>query len=503
MRTKIKFLLPLAAMTAFAACSKNEDKAPETPITEDPATFDVLGSIDIGEKGAAEISAYDPATKRLFVVKNDGANMIKVLDLSDPAKIVDLHKDILTTGGNVNSLSVSNGKLAAAIEASNKTLAGRVDVFNTSTHALIKSIPTGALPDMVTFSPDGKFILTANEGEPLPDYSADPFGSVSIISVDENYAVKQLDFSGFASQEAALRGKGFRIFGPNTAFGQDIEPEYITVAPDSKTAWVTLQENNAIAKIDLTSKTITDILPLGFKDYDTDANAIDVSDKDGVTAFKKVPVKGMYQPDAIAVLQTGGVPYLFTVNEGDVREWGAYAENVRIKDLPLDPAVFPNAADLKKETALGRLYVTKTLGDANNDGLYEALYSFGARSFSIWNGNTGAQVYDSRNELDVKAKEAGIYDDARSDDKSIEPEGIALGTMGDKTIAFVGLERVDAVAIYDVTNPVSPRFLNIVKTGDAPEGVLFVDAKNSPNKKSLLIVSSEDDGVIKVFAPKR
>ncbi len=502
MRSNIKFLLPLAAMTAFAACSKNDHPAPEAPIKEDPATFAEIGTIDIGEKGAAEISAYDPSTKRLFVVKNDGTNMIKVLDLTDPTKIVDLHKDIFTTGGNVNSVAVSNGKLACAVEAASKNLAGRVEVYNTGTYALIKSVPTGAMPDMVTFSPDGKYILTANEGEPLPDYSADPAGTVSIISVDENYTVKHLDFSGFATQEAALRLKGFRRFGPGSAFGQDIEPEYITVAPDSKTAWVTLQENNAIAKIDLAAKTITEIFPLGFKDYNTDATGIDASDKDNAVEFKKVPVKGMYQPDGIAVLLASGVPYLFTVNEGDVREWDAYAENARVKDLALDPVAFPNAADLKKDGALGRLTVTKTLGDANGDGLYEALYSFGGRSFSVWNGNTGAQVFDSKNELDQKAKEAGIYDDARSDDKSVEPEGIAPGQMGDKTIVFAGMERVDAVAIYDVTNPQAPKFLTIVKTGDAPEGVLFVAAKDSPTKKSLLIVSSEDDGVIKVYSPK-
>ncbi len=112
-----------------------------------------------------------------------------------------------------------------------------------------------------------------------------------------------------------------------------------------------------------------------------------------------------------------------------------------------------------------------------------SLYSFGARSFSVWNGSTGALLFDSKNELDVKAKEAGIYDDGRSDDKSVEPEGIALGTVGGKTIVFVGLERVDAVALYDVTNPTAPVFLKLLKCGDAPEGVLFVDAKNSPNKK--------------------
>ncbi len=152
---------------------------------------------------------------------------------------------------------------------------------------LIKTIPTGALHGHgVTFSPDGEFILTANEGEPAADYSADPVGSVSVISVDNNYSVTNIDFGSFEGQKDALLQKGFRIFGPNASFAQDIEPEYIAHFPDSKTAWVTLQENNAIAKIDLATKTATDIFPLGFKDYNTDANAVDLSDKDNGITFQ-------------------------------------------------------------------------------------------------------------------------------------------------------------------------------------------------------------------------
>lgn len=500
---KFKYLLPVAAMALFAACSK-DDKNPGT--IEDPSTFDKIGMLDIGEAGAAEISAYDPATKRLFVVRNEednNINAIVVLDLSDPSKPVKL-KEFSTNGGKVNSLSVSNSKLAAAIEGLDKTQPGRVDVYNTSDYTLIKSVALGvAMPDMVTFSPDGKFILTANEGEPSTDYVTDPEGSVSVISVDNNYAVTNVGFAGLAGQEADLRTKGFRRFGPNASFAQDIEPEYVTVSSDSKTAWVTLQENNAIAKIDLTSKTVTNIFPLGFKDYNTDANGSNFSDKDNNSiAFAKAPVKGMYQPDAIAVMLANGIPHLFTANEGDVREWDAFEENERIKDLDLDPTAFPDAAALKADAALGRLNVTKTLGDANGDGLYEALYSFGARSFSVWNGNTGAQIFDSKNELDVKVKEAGMYDDTRSDDKSIEPEGITIGTVGNKTIAFVGMERVDMVALYDVTNPAAPVFMKLLKCGDAPEGVLFVKAEDGPTKKSLLIVSSENDGVVTIYAPK-
>jgi len=296
--------------------------------------------------------------------------------------------------------------------------------------------------------------------------------------------------------------KGFRIFGIGNDFVKDIEPEYITISADSKTAWVTLQENNGIAKIDIASKAITNIFPLGFKDYNADGNEIDPSDKDDKIAAAKWPVKGIYMPDAIAVLEKGGIPYLFTANEGDSREYKGLTEVKRLKDVKLDATAFPTGATLKQDAQLGRLNITTTLGDTDNDGDFDAFYSLGARSFSVWNGTNGSQVFDSKNELDVKAIAAGVYDDGRSDDKSVEPEGIAIGKIGNKNVAFVGMERADVVAVYDVTDPAKPVFLQLLKCGDAPEGVLIIPAKDSPTKKSLLVVSSENDGVIKVYTPK-
>ncbi|MGZ8510646.1 MAG: choice-of-anchor I domain-containing protein, partial [Chitinophagaceae bacterium] len=238
---------------------------------------------------------------------------------------------------------------------------------------------------------------------------------------------------------------------------------------------------------------------LGFKSYNLDANAIDPSDKDNGISLRKVNVKSMYQPDGIAMFETGGLPFLFTANEGDVREYDAFAENKRIKDLSLDAISFPDGAELKKEANLGRLNVTTTLGDTDSDGDYDELYSFGSRSFSVWNGYNGKLIYDSRNELEKKAIEGGKYDDGRSDDKGVEAEGVTLGYVGKKVIAFVGMERADAVALYDVTNPYNPSFIKLLPTGDAPEGLLFIPAKDSPTKKSLLVVSSENDGTVKVY----
>jgi hypothetical protein len=495
-----KRLLIIAVFATFWSCSKDETQPLEFTVNEDLSTYQEIASLNLGGAGAAEITTYDNVTNRLFAVNNGTTNKIDVIDLSDLATIKVVHSISMSPyGGFVNSVAAYNGKVAAAIESTDKQANGKIVVFNASTYAEEKVITVGALPDMVTYSPDGKYIISANEGEPNATYTNDPEGSVSIIDVQNNYAVKTINFSSFASQSADLTFKGFRVFGPGKDFVKDIEPEYITVSEDSRTAWVTLQENNAIAEINLVTGTVAKLMPLGFKDYSATTNATDVSDRDSEVAFKTWKVFGVYMPDAIAYMNFNGTPYLFTANEGDAREYTAFAEAKRISSLDLDETAFPNATTLKTDAQLGRLNVTTTLGNTDQDGDYDALYSFGARSFSVWNAATGQQVFDSKNELDVKAKEANLYDDGRSDDKSVEPEAIAIGRVGSKMVAFVGMERADAVAIYDVTNPLAPSFIKVIKTGDAPEGVLFIPASKSPVQQSLVVVSSENDGLVKLY----
>jgi DNA-binding beta-propeller fold protein YncE len=509
-----KIYLLLAGFALLASCTKKDIS--EKELTEEiatastgnsnheSATFAEAGMIDLGETGAAEISAFDPLTKRLFVVNNTaGNNRIDVVNLSNPSTpFLVTSLPVSTYGGLVNSVAVKNGKLAAAIEAVVKTNAGKVVVFNTETYAEIAVKTVGSLPDMVTFSPDGNYILTANEGEPNDAYTIDPFGTVSIIDIQDNYSVTTLDFGGFASQAAQLKAGGLRVFGPNASFAQDMEPEYIAISANSKTAWVTLQENNGLAKIDIPTKSIIKLFPLGFKNFNLEMNKIDVSDTDpGNYTPGLWPVKGIYCPDAIAVHPNNGIPYVYSANEGDAREWAGFVENVRLGNASyvLDPTKFPNAATLKTNNQLGRLNVTRTLGDTDGDGDYDEIYAQGARSFSIWNGNTGELIFDSKNELDIRASAAGKYPSNRSDDKSIEPEGITIGRVGNKNLLFIGMERADAAAIYNITDPDSPVFMQWLNCGVGPEGVLFVNASDSPNGKSLFIVSSEVDGIVKIF----
>lgn len=478
---------------------------------QESVTFKAVSTIPVGGTGAAEISAYDEQTRKLFIVNNtSGNNRIDVYDLADPSKPKFLTS--LTTapygGGFVNSVDVSGGKLAAAIEAAVKTNNGEVVVLRTDNYAKLAEVTVGALPDMVTFSPDGKLILIANEGEPNDAYTIDPEGSVSIIDVENNYAVTTLGFASFASQADALKAKGFRIFGKNASFTQDIEPEYIAVSANSKKAWVTLQENNGIARIDLVSKTIEEIMPMGYKDYSLAENAFDLSDRPAnVLRFQPWNnVFGIYEPDGIAVMTDNNIPFVITANEGDAREYTGFTEVVRVNTagVTLDPLAFPAPAFWslaknywKEDTILGRLNIHTTIG--KTDGKYQQLYSLGGRSFSIWHGQTGELIFDSKNELDRRCVELGIYVDTRSDDKGSEPETVTVGRVGNNNLLFVALERANAVFVYDVANPRKPSFLQYLPVGVAPEGVCFVPREKSPNGKSMLIVSNETGGTVNVF----
>lgn len=492
----------------LVSCNYNNQSSDEQQLPiEIPNEFHLVGELTLqGGVMAAEISAYDPSNGFLFVTNNAAGNRIDVIDINNPNKPV--YKDSiylqpeLESNMEVTSLAVKNNLLATAVASKNKTDPGITHIFNTDNFQHIKSIEVGSLPDMITFSPDGKYILTANEGEPNPEYNIDPTGSVSIISVDNGYKHEKVEFNSFENQLEKLTQEGFRIFAPNATFAQDIEPEYIAISKDSKFAWVTLQENNGIARIDLFSKTVVDIFGLGFKDFSMEGNQIDICDLDSQIVLKKWPIKGMYQPDAIAVFSHEDKYYLITANEGDARDYPGFSELARIADLTLDTLAFRDSELLKGCENIGRMVVTTTMGDIDNDGDYDELYAFGSRSFSVWNGLTGDLIMDSKNmlERDLIAN-SSLYDDNRSDDRGIEPEGVTIGYVAGRTIAFIGLERANSVLTYDLTVPKNPRFMQVLKTGIGPEGVLFVPQEQSKNGKSMLIVSSEIDGKIQIFQP--
>ena len=490
------------SLLAMVSCS-NENPAPVPDNTN--VNFKYKTTINVGGEGASEISAYDTTSKKLFIV-NVEKKEISVYDISNLESPVKKNS-ISLASGTPNSVSVHSGKLAIALEDNVKQNNGKIVVYNTESQTLEHTFTVGALPDMVTFSKNGKIIMCANEGEPNSDYTNDPVGSISIISL-ENKQVTTLDFTSFNSQESDLKNNGFRVFGPNADLAKDVEPEYIAISDDAKTAWVSLQENNGIAKINIENKTIEAIYPLGFKDYSKAANYIDPSDKDDKKELRSVPVYGMYQPDGITYVNIKGTGYIISANEGDSREYEGtpgYVGEERIKKIKLDPTSFPASEDYQNEAKLGRLKIALDLGDTDKDGDYDKLYSYGARSFSIWSEN-GNLVYDSGNniakELLAKTPDKFNDNDERSDDKGAEPESVeVLNIANQRYILFVGLERTDQVLVYDITNPIAPIFLTILShEGDeAPEGLLVVPADESPNGKDLLIVSNEHSGTVSIY----
>jgi hypothetical protein len=414
-------------------------------------------------------------------------------------------------------------------------------VFFDSQLNFVSQVTVGALPDMLTFSPNGRHVLVANEGEPENDYSVDPEGSVSIIDLSGGVAdltqekVRTAGFTAFngMSREALFNGNGgspkpaIRVFGPVSTVAQNLEPEYITVSRDSKTAWVTLQEANALAIIDIPTATVTRLAGLGTVDRSLadngfgSGNALDASDRDGIINIRNWPVHGLYLPDTIASYSIGGKTYLVLANEGDSRDWDAYSEEARISGVTLDTDVFPNAVDLKRNANLGRLKITTAQGDTDGDGAFEELYSFGSRSFSIRDAE-GNLVWDSgdRFERITAAANPAFFNsnheenafDNRSDDKGPEPEALTVGKAFGRDYAFIGLERVGGVMVFDVTDPASPEFVQYlnnrdfneapgnIESGDlGPEGIIYISEENSPAGKPLLVVANEVSGTTTVY----
>ena len=249
-------------------------------------------------------------------------------------------------------------------------------------------------------------------------------------------------------------------------------------------------------------------IQIGLVTFDQ-SNGLDASDREissslGAIQIVNRPVLGLPMPDSIASFSAGGQAYYITANEGDDR---GEVERLSNAIFPLDPGAFPNAATLKGNAVLGRLNVssiegklnlggasvttTRIDGDYDLDGDFDALYTIGTRSFTIWNAQ-GRRVYDSGDDFERITAElvpaqfnsdgtAASYD-TRSDNKGPEPEAAATGVINGRTYAFIGLERTGGIMVYDVTNPVEAEFVQYVsQVGDvAPEGLIFLPADASP-----------------------
>ncbi len=415
----------------------------------------------------SEILAFDSGRNEIWV---SGVSGIDILSAQTGSFVQRLDTRAF---GNVNSVAISNGVAALAIENStNRELGGIVQTYNTATRSLTATYNVGALPDMLTFTKDGSKLLVANEGTPnnastgasgsgihygsltspsgsfprsYGSHALDPAGSVSIINLASGSVTHVNNLA-----EAPRTGSHLR-----TNTGMNFEPEYIAVNAAGTKAYVVLQEANGMGVIDIASGQFEKVVGLGAKDFSAPGNRIDPKN-DGSIGLVSVNAKGLYMPDGMVAYERNGQTYLVMANEGDFREDDADRSAASSVDSSLNG------------TLLSNLRVSNTDSSAGN------LYAAGARSFSIRDAN-GNLVYDSGEILDREAIALGLYDDGRSRDKGVEPEGVEIMEIEGRVIAFVGLERTKkaAVAAFDITDPSQSTFLRmLVAEGSlSPEGL--------------------------------
>jgi hypothetical protein len=511
----------ISGITQFAFYIGDNDKA--SPAPTNALQLNLLSSFSNGAGGtnSAEIVAHDPTTQRLYIANSIGAKL-DIVDFVNPSNPVLLNSLSIAAYGNINSVAVRNGTVALAIEnGTNPQDSGKV-VFLDKNGALLKQVNVGMMPDMITFNHAGTKVYTANEGEPNAAYTNDPDGSISIVDITSgvmNAGRTHVTFTAYNGQEAALRTQGIRIYGLNASTSKDFEPEYITIAEDDSKAWVTLQENNAVIELNLATNAITSLRSLGSKNYAASSFGMDASNMTKGINLSNFPVKGLYLPDAISKYKVGGVDYILTANEGDARAYAGFTEEKRVAQLTLDATKFPNAAELQNNYALGRLTVTDKLGDTDNDGDIDSIFCMGARSFSIWNATTGQLVYDSgddferitaTNSFSVMFNASNANSPApkdRSDDKGPEPEGVTVGMIGTTPYAFIALERIGGVMVYDISNPAAPVYVTYVNNRSfatngpdrGSEGLLFIPQSESPNGQHLVIAANEVSSTLSIW----
>lgn len=533
-------------VTDSVSPTPNSDSAEVTlTIKPEPAYDNVfelnkLAEYSVGETnedgGVAEIVKYNKENGKFYVV--NGSGNPPSLDIVTLGVSGTLTKDatiavktLSEAGGgfvygDLTSVDVNTAtdRIYVSVQAEAAGAPGKILALDYNGN-LLATYATGIQPDMIKSTPDGRYVLTADEGEPR-DAANDPEGSVTIVDtqtgtstqvkftdtsvIDDNVHIRSPEETG-----GLIVGKGSKA---DALF--DLEPEYIALSADYKKAYVTLQENNAIATIDIENAEVLSVKGLGLKDYDDPANALDLVGEKAIL-FENVPFYGVYMPDGLASHTIGGQTYLLTANEGDATEWddfdGGRANVSTIKD---QKSLLDDGSDAKdflsdKGTTYDKVEV---MTDWGTDGIY----MYGGRSFSIWNADTLAQVYDSGSDFEritaerlpqyFNASNSNETLDSRSTKKGPEPEDVKTGQVGDKVFAFIGLERVGGIAAYDISVPQHPEFVSYVNTRNftesndttdlrdsAPEGLDFIPATDSPTGRPLLLVAFEVGGTVGVF----
>ncbi|MEC0305426.1 choice-of-anchor I family protein [Paenibacillus lautus] len=495
----------------------------------DKLAMKMIGHYSVGtsnkDGGVAEIVKYNKDNGKLYLV--NGSTQPASLEIvslgADGSLLKDKQIDVealASTGGflygDLTSVDINTKtkQVVVAVQEQDHAKAGKVLVLDYD-GGLIRSYETGIQPDMVKYTSDGRYILTADEGEPRTEIAPDPEGSITIIdTLSGEVSHLKFDDPSIIDDQVHIRGPveadgQIRSTGTKGDAVHDLEPEYISLSEDELTAYVALQENNAVAVVDIAAKRIQSVKGLGYKDFNQPENQLDLL-KDGQIKFENVPFYGMYMPDGIATYSVNGQQYILSANEGDATGWDERSNESDIGKMkpnldPLSPAA-QFLAD--KGTAYDKVEVASDMGN-------EGLYLYGGRSFSIWDAADMSQVYDSGSDFEkitaerlpnhFNASNDKTDLDSRSAKKGPEPEYVTVGKVGQKTLAFIGLERIGGVMTYDVTNPSDPAFLNYINTRDfnggiesdsGPEGLDFIPAADSKTGRPLLLVANEVSGTV-------
>jgi len=496
-----------------------------------PATairLQLVGSLDAQQVGASasEIAAFSPALRRLLVV--NGTHGLDLVDLAAPASPRTLRGVALQGQASV---AVHGDLMAATSTPTAKDAPGEV-VFMTMDGQERARVRVGCGPDMLTFTPDGLRVLVANEGEPDDERGLDPEGSISVIDLSsgvEHATVRTAGFGEFEAARAALSARGAHLPVPGRTLAQQFEPEYIAVAPDGRSALVTIQEASAVAVLDIAQCRVTSVIPLGLKDFST--SGLDASDRDDGIAIRPWPVLGLRQPDSIVAWMHDGALHFAIAEEGEQRNTPAFNERRRAAQLTLDPALEARLRAMHPDplspAALGRLQVSAAACDTDGDGDADRLVAFGGRGVSVWRMNSdrsdAALVWCSGSlvERTLEARAPDLFNadstaspsrDARSDSKGSEPEGLATLEVQGRRVLALGLERAGGVLLLDASDPASPRVLDYAqrwtpgcaehaaKVADlGPEGLLAIPGSTSPDGTPLIVVCNEVSGTTTVW----
>ena len=553
MRASLDRVMPdVAATFLFVLCLATETPPVAGARSSDPIQLRLVGTCRTGPfyASACEIAAWHPASSRLLVTSAAGGLVPVALGTDLGLSPADAH-----SVRGISSVAVHSDLVAICGSGPDASSVGEVMILDPLMKELA-TIPVGHGPDMLTFTPDGRMLIVANEAEPSEDGSVDHPGTLSIIDLSKGASqpsIRHVTFESFEPQADALRARGLHAPMPGRSLCQQLEPEYIAVSPDGRWAFVSMQEANAIAIVDITNARCIALEPLGLKDFGAAGVGLDPSDKDGGPAIARWPIHGLYQPDTLACFMHGTELYVASANEGEPREHPFWSEVRRVSELThrdggttpaLDPTAFPadipdgagpeqslrTPERLVAADGAGRLQVSRAAGDVDGDGDYDRLIAFGGRSASLWRvrcDDAGAPqglelAWDSgsaieRTILDRMPKafnanhDKGNSADARSDVRGPEPEGLAVADIGGRRILFVGLERPGGVIAWDISDPRAPALATYANRRDpqvdapdaagdlGPEGLLVIPAATSPTGKPLLVVCSEVSGTLTVL----